>query len=151
MLMPAPHIGTSDKEVILISIDDWRQLPMRRSYVFHGLGLSIAATLILALHIFPCRLPVQDGFTLYDGPVTEAIERPLRIEMRVKHSSTDRHYDVILPATRSPRGVILTGKALSEIKDSNSRAGETGWRMSSDSRTVHVLFQSNDFDLKVER
>lgn len=84
---------------------------------------------------------LQDNFTLYDGTVAGASEKPLQINVRVEHSPTVQHYDVILPATRSPRKVTLAGNALNGINDSNHRTEETGWRMNPDGHTMHVYFR----------
>jgi len=105
----------------------------------------------LTWRVFPDAVSVQDTFTLYDGTVAKANEKPLRIEVRMEHSPTVRHYDVTLPATRAPRGVILSGKPLSEITDANAGAEKEGWRMSADGRTVHVLFHADNFNLNIDR
>ncbi|HEV2710154.1 MAG TPA: TIM-barrel domain-containing protein [Edaphobacter sp.] len=105
----------------------------------------------LIWRIFPALVPHKDSFTLYDGTVAETNEQPMRITVRVEHSPTVRHYDVMLPVTRSPHRVTLAGKALGEINHLNRLTEKTGWQMSSDSRTMHVVFQADDFDLIVER
>jgi alpha-glucosidase (family GH31 glycosyl hydrolase) len=105
----------------------------------------------LIWRIFPASAPVQNSFTLYDGTVANGSEDSSRLELRVEHSSTIRRLELILPATRAPREVMLSGKSLTEIKNANDRNGEMGWRMDSDKQTLHVLFQARDFDMRIER
>ncbi len=62
-----------------------------------------------------------------------------------------RRYEVVLPATRTPRRVALAGQPLGEINPAESGSRQTGWRMDSGSQTLHVLFSSGDFDLNVDR
>lgn len=94
----------------------------------------------LTWRIFPASAPAHDTFTLYDGTVAEASEASSHIEVRVQHSPEVRHYEVILPATRKPRNVVLAGKPLS-----------TGWRLDAHSQTLHIALQARDFDLSVDR
>ena len=105
----------------------------------------------LTWRVFPADRPVQDSFTLYDGTMAKADESASQIEVRVEHSHATRHYEVILPASRAPREVMLAGKSMNAMGRSNERSEKTGWRMDPGSQTLHVFFQAGDFDLNVGR
>lgn len=105
----------------------------------------------LTWRVFPADAPVQDSFTLYDGTVAQANEEPGRIEVRVEHSPAVRHYEVILPESQAPHEILLGGKSIAEMHDSNGQNEKTGWRMDPGSRTLQVFLSAADFDLSVTR
>jgi alpha-glucosidase (family GH31 glycosyl hydrolase) len=105
----------------------------------------------LTWRVFPADAPVQDSFTLYDGTVAQANEEPSQIDVRVDHSPAVRHYEVILPESQAPHEILLGGKSIAEMHDSNGQSENTGWRMDPDSRTLQVFFSAADFDLSVRR
>jgi alpha-D-xyloside xylohydrolase len=101
----------------------------------------------LIWRLFPASAPVQDSFTLYDGTVARASQKPLQVEVHVEQSPLVRGYEVILPAARAPRRVLLDGNSLAEI----TNEGKSGWRMDADSHTLHVKFWARNFDLNVDK
>ncbi len=105
----------------------------------------------LTWRIFAASGSVQDTFTLYDGTVARAGEEPSRIDVHVEHSPAARRYEIVLPALRTPRKVILAGEPLSKINATNNSNGKAGWRMDPGSQTLHVSFQAGDFDLNIDR
>jgi len=105
----------------------------------------------LTWHVFPAASPVHSSFELFDGTVAQAIEAPSQIEVQVENSSFVRHLEIVVPATRVPREVLLDGKPITETHGLIGESGKTGWQMDSHNGMLHVFFQAADFDLSVER
>lgn len=105
----------------------------------------------LTWRVFPASAPFQDSFTIYDGTVGEVNDEASQIEVRVEHSPSVRRYQVILPGSYVPHEVLLGGKSIAEMHDSNGQSEKTGWRMDAESRTVQIFFSAANFDLSVRR
>ncbi|MGC2399611.1 MAG: TIM-barrel domain-containing protein [Acidobacteriaceae bacterium] len=103
----------------------------------------------LIWRLFPATTPTRDSFRLYDGTTAKADQEPSRIELRVEHSPTLRHYEVILPAPSVPRSVLIGGESIAEIHVANDQGERPGWRM--DGQTLHVFLEASDFDLTITR
>jgi len=91
----------------------------------------------------------HDEFTLADGSKASADQDPSRIEVRAQGSPVLRDYEIILPALKIPKKVLLSGENLEILDDIGYRVHKKGWWWDPAQQTLHVLFASEDFTLDV--
>jgi len=105
----------------------------------------------LTWRVFPAATTIRDSFTLDDGTVATSTEEPSRIEVHLEHSPVLRNYEVILPTNKPPREVKVSGALLTKLEEHKEQKGEPGWRMDTESHTLHVFFKAHDFILSVNK
>jgi alpha-D-xyloside xylohydrolase len=115
-----------------------------------AIGYQTSSTSLI-WRVFSATAPTRDSFSLYDGTTAQADQEPSEIEVRVEHSPTIRHYEVILPGTYVPRAVLVGGESIAEILGPNDQSERSGWRMAKDKQTLHVFLEAADFDLTIRR
>jgi len=71
------------------------------------------------------------------------------IQVRAEGSSVTRQYEVVLPDGKAPREVTLSGQHLDKLDNAGYRLRKKGWWVNSDERTLHVLFVTDNFVVKV--
>jgi hypothetical protein len=96
--------------------------------------------------LFPSSAPSHSSIILGDGTLAEAIEDPAQIEIKVQYAVQSRRNEVIVPTNVSPRQVLLAGQSLSQTNAS----GVPGGHMDATTHTLHILFQSSNFDLRIQ-
>lgn len=105
----------------------------------------------LTWRVFPSTAPVQDTFTLYDGTVATARQDSSRIEVRVAHSPHPREYELMLPATRKPQEVRVSGRVMHELDEAGYRSRKAGWGLDEGNGTLHLFFSQTDFEVSIAR
>jgi hypothetical protein len=81
--------------------------------------------------------------------VGEVNEEASQIEVRVEHSPAVRQYQVIFSESHAPHEVLLDGKSIAEMHDSDGQSEKTGWRMDVNTHTLRVLVSAANFELSV--
>lgn len=100
------------------------------------------------LRVFPATGAVESTFTLYDGTVATANQKPEQMAVQVENSAVERNYEVMLPAGKPPLHVVLNGKSLSQAGHAETNA--SGWSMDEDKHSLHVRFRAANFKLQVD-
>jgi alpha-glucosidase (family GH31 glycosyl hydrolase) len=100
----------------------------------------------LTWRLFGTSMPAHSSFVLGDGTIADAVADPARIEIKVRQSSAVRRNEVIMPASDAPHEVLLAGRRLAQM---NAVGKSEGWRLDATTNTLHVVFQSGDFDLTI--
>ncbi|PYY05415.1 MAG: hypothetical protein DMG69_26860 [Acidobacteria bacterium] len=90
----------------------------------------------LTWRVFPAPQPYRDAFALCDGAVATVYQDASMITVQVKNSPVAHDYEVIVPATESPREVHASGKTLQKIDSNDHRTRESGWWMDPKDNTV---------------
>jgi alpha-D-xyloside xylohydrolase len=95
---------------------------------------------------FPSSAPSHSIIILGDGTLAEAIEDRAQIEIKMQYAVQSRRNEVIVPTNVPPRQVLLAGRSLSQADASDV----PGWHMDATTHTLHILFQSSNFDLRIQ-
>lgn len=103
----------------------------------------------LIWRVFPASRPTKDSFTLYDGTQVTAETSSRMIQVRCVNARKLRDYEIIVPASQEPRLIELSGQTLAILDGGGHRGRKKGWWLNSDGRTLHVVFTSDDFVLKI--
>ena len=96
--------------------------------------------------IFGASTPTQSSFTLADGTVAGLTQNPSQLEIKVDHAQTTRRNEIVLSPSRPPQQVLLAGRPLPETQAATS---SSGWQWDTTTRTVHVVFQGSDYNLRI--
>jgi alpha-D-xyloside xylohydrolase len=110
---------------------------------YHTLGDS------LTWRVFPASGAAHDSCSLYDGTTVTVEQEASGIQVRAEGSSVTRQYEVVLPDGKAPREVTLSGQHLDKLDNAGYRLRKKGWWVNSDERTLHVLFVTDNFVVKV--
>ena len=100
------------------------------------------------LRVFPATGAVESSFTLYDGTVATAKQKPEQMNVQVENSAVERNYEVMLPASKPPVNVVVNGKSLGQAGNAETKA--SGWSMDADKHSLRVCFRAANFELHVD-
>jgi len=99
--------------------------------------------------VIPVPGSFRDDFTLYDGTKMLVNQDSFSTEVKGEGSPVLRQYELILPVAEAPGKVLVSGEKLGRLDDPGYRAHKTGWWLSSDKHSLHVLFLRKDFTVRV--
>jgi alpha-glucosidase (family GH31 glycosyl hydrolase) len=105
----------------------------------------------LTLRVYPASATTRGTFVLYDGTAVTAEQDPSGVQVKVERSPVIRQYEIVLRAGKAPREVALPGQHLDKLDDAGYRARKKGWWLNPDDRTLHVLFVTDNFRLKISQ